>query len=95
MGGLSRSIPGLNFEAASSHYANHTMEMESDALTDVGHTGFLVDAKAMTALLFDYATHAEYREVVNREFTALKALFGEYEDSLKKAYPVPNVADAK
>jgi amidohydrolase len=95
MGGLSRSIPGLNFEAASSHYANHTMEMESDALTDVGHVGFLVDAKAMTALLFDYASHAEYREMVNREFTALKALLGEYEESLKKAYPIPNVVDPK
>jgi hypothetical protein len=47
MGGLSRTIPGLNFEAASSHHANHTMEMEVDALTDVGHTGFLVDAQAI------------------------------------------------
>jgi len=50
MGGLSRTIPGLNFEAASSHHANHPMEMEVDALTDVGHTGFLVDAQAITAL---------------------------------------------
>jgi hypothetical protein len=57
--------------------------------------GFLVDAKAMTALLFDYASHAEYREMVNREFTALKALLGEYEESLKKAYPIPNVVDPK
>jgi len=31
----------------------------------------------MTALLFDYASHAEYREMVDREFTALKALLGE------------------
>ena len=95
MGGLSRTIPGLNFEAASSHHANHTMEMEVDALTDVGHTGFLVDAQAMTALLYDYATHPEYRDIVTREFDALKGLFVEYEDSLKRAYPIPNVQEPK
>jgi amidohydrolase len=95
MGGLSRTIPGLNFEAASSHHANHTMEMEVDALTDVGHKGFLVDAQAMTALLYDYATHAEYRDIVTREFDALKGLFVGYEESLKKAYPIPNVQEPK
>jgi hypothetical protein len=71
------------------------MEMEVDALTDVGHTGFLVDAQAMTALLYDYAAHAEYRDVVTREFDVLKGLFVEYEDSLKKAYPIPNVQEPK
>jgi len=49
----------------------------------------------MTALLYDYATHAEYRDLVTREFDALKRLFGEYEDSLKMAYPVPNVQEPK
>jgi amidohydrolase len=68
MGGLSSAIPGLNFEAATSHHENHTMEMESDALTDVGHLGFLVDAQAMTALLYDYESRVEYREIVDREF---------------------------
>jgi hypothetical protein len=95
MGGLSSAIPGLNFEAATSHHENHTMEMESDALTDVGHSGFLVDAQAMTALLYDYESRVEYREIVDREFKSLRALFSEYEESLKNAYPVPNVLDPK
>ena len=34
-----------------------------DALTAVGHQGFVVDAQAMAALLFDFATRADYRAV--------------------------------
>jgi hypothetical protein len=71
------------------------MEMESDALTDVGHSGFLVDAQAMTALLYDYESRVEYREIVDRVFKGLRALFSEYEESLKNAYAVPNVPDPK
>ncbi len=44
-GSVSSDIPGLGFSAYSSNFANHTYEMEADALTDVGHQGFVVDAQ--------------------------------------------------
>ena len=77
-GSVSRAIPGLGFSARSSSAPNHTYEMEADALTDVGHRGFVVDAQAMTALLYDFATRADYRAAVKREFDGIKALFDEY-----------------
>ena len=49
----------------------------------------------MTALLFDFATHADYRAAVKREFDGIKALFGEYQEALKKVYTVPHVPDPK
>ena len=67
--------------------------MESDALIDIGHKGFVIDAQAMTALLFDFATHPEYRVAVKKEFDGIKALFGEYQEALKKVYTVPKVAE--
>lgn len=94
-GSVSSDIPGLGFAAYTSNAANHTYEMEADALTDVGHNGFVVDAQAMAALLYDFATHADYRAAVKREFDGIHALFGEYQEALKKAYPVPNVPEAK
>jgi len=65
--------------------------MEADALTDVGHNGFVVDAQAMSALLFDFATHPEYRATVKHEFDTIHALHGEYLNALRKTYVVPNV----
>jgi hypothetical protein len=69
--------------------------MEQDALVDVGHQGFTVDAQAMTALLYDFATRADYRALVKREFDTLKALHGEYLDALRKVYVPPKVPDPK
>jgi amidohydrolase len=92
-GSVSSDIPGLGFSAYSSNWANHTYEMEADALTDVGHQGFQVDAQAMAAILYDFATHADYRAAVKREFEGIKALFGEYQEALKKTYTVPKVPE--
>ncbi len=94
-GSVSSVIPGIEVVARTSNAANHTYEMEADALTDVGHQGFIVDAESMTALLYDFATNAEYRAAVKREFDGIKALFGEYQDALKKVYTVPVVPDPK
>jgi amidohydrolase len=94
-GSVSSAIPGIGFTAKSSTAPNHTYEMEADALTEVGHQGFVVDAQAMTALLFDFATHPEYREKVKYEFDTIKTLFGEYQEALRKTYQVPNVAEPK
>ena len=57
--------------------------------------GFTSDAQAMTAVLFDFATHPEYRDAVKKEFEGIKSLFGEYQAALKKAYTVPAVPDPR
>src|SRR4249920_1924337 len=94
-GSVSRDIPGVGFSAQSSSWSNHTYEMDADNLKEIGHKGFTVDAEAMTAVLFDFATRADYRAAVKTEFDGIKALFGEYQAALKKTYTVPNVPDPK
>jgi len=94
-GSVSRDIPGASVTAQSSTAPNHTYEMDADNLKDVGHTGFTIDAQTMTAILFDFATHADYRAAVKKEFDGIKALFGEYQAALKKTYTTPTVTDPK
>jgi len=94
-GSVSSAIPGIGFAAQTSTAPNHTYEMESDALAAIGHKGFVVDAESMAALLFDFATHPDYRTAVKREFDGIKSLFGEYQQALKKTYTVPRVSEPK
>jgi amidohydrolase len=94
-GSVSSQIPGIGISAKSSNFTNHTYGMEADALTDVGHQGFLIDAETMAAILYDFATHPELREAVKTEFTRIQALFGEYQSALQKAYPKPEVSEPK
>jgi len=56
-GSVSRDIPGVGFTAQSSTAPNHTYEMDADNLKEIGHKGFTIDAQAMAAVLFDFATH--------------------------------------
>ena len=91
-GSVSSNIPGVGFSAKSSNASNHTYEMEADALTDVGHSGFVTDAQAMAALLYDFATRADYRALVKKEFDSLKGLHDEYLEALRKVYVTPKVA---
>ena len=92
-GTVSREIPGVGFQAHTSDYANHTYEMEADALTEVGHQGFVVDAESMAALLYEFASHPDYRALVSREFKEIRVLFDEYREALTKIYRKPNVPD--
>jgi hypothetical protein len=69
--------------------------MDADNLKPIGHQGFTIDAEAMTALLFDFATHSDYRAAVKKEFDGIKALFGEYQEALKKVYVKPTVPEPK
>lgn len=94
-GSVSSQIPGVGVRAKSSNFSNHTYGMEADALTDVGHHGFMIDAETMAAILYDYSTHAELREAVKREFARIQTLFGEYRGALQKAYPEPEVPEPK
>ena len=94
-GSVSRDIPGIGLSAQSSTFSNHTYEMDADNLKPIGHNGFTVDAQAMAAILFDFATHADYRAAVRKEFDGIKALFGEYQAALKKVYTVPAVPEPR
>jgi hypothetical protein len=47
----------------------------------------------MASLLFDFATHPDYRAAVKKEFDGIHALFGEYQEALKKVYTLPVVPD--
>ncbi len=90
-GTVSSAIPGFGFSARTSRSPYHTYGMEADALAEIGHAGFVTDAQAMTALLYDFATHAELRTAVRKEFDGIRTLFGEYQDALRKTYVVPAV----
>jgi len=94
-GSVSSAIPGFGFYPHSSNAANHTYQMEADALSEVGHHGFSVAAKAMAALLFDFVTSSDYRAAVKLEFATMKALFGEYLAALEKTYTEPAVLEPR
>src|SRR5258708_39012206 len=81
-GSVSRDIPGIGISAQSSTAPNHTYEMDADNLKEIGHKGFTIDAETMTAILFDFATHADYRAAVKKEFDGIKGLFSEYLSAL-------------
>ena len=94
-GSVSRDIPGVGFSAYTSDAPNHTYEMDQDNLKPVGHKGFTVQAQAMAALLEQFATRAELRSAVKKEFDGLKGLFADYISALEKAYPTPKVTEPK
>jgi amidohydrolase len=94
-GSVSSEIPGVGFSTQTSNAPYHTYEMEKDTTALVGHHGFIVDAEAMTALLYDFASKPAYRAVVQREFQAIKGEFAAYQEALKTAYPLPTVADPR
>ena len=94
-GSVSRDIPGIGITAQSSTFSNHTYEMDADNLKEIGHNGFTVDAQTMAAVLFDFATRADYRAAVKKEFDGIRVLFGEYQEALKKVYTVPTVPEPK
>ncbi len=52
-----------------------------------------IDAQAMAALLFDFATRADYRATVKREFDTIRGLHTEYLEDLKKVYGLPKVPE--
>ena len=79
-------MPGVGVSVASSTFPNHTMGMLEDAFTPLGHTGFRMDAQIMAAILYHYLTDAGFRQAVATEHTALKGLYQEYQENLRKAY---------
>ena len=92
-GSVSSAVPGVGLSAWTSNGGFHTYEMLADALGPVGHAGFTVDAQAMAALLYDFASKPAFRAAVKTEFAGLKALYAEYQAALGKAYSLPVVKD--
>jgi metal-dependent amidase/aminoacylase/carboxypeptidase family protein len=92
-GFVSREIPGVGITVRSSAHPNHTYEMLADAFTDVGHTGFLLDAKIEAAVLYDFLTQPDFRRAVTEEHRGLAALQGTYLDELRRAYGTEIGAD--
>jgi amidohydrolase len=85
-GFVTRDIPGLSVGVFSSPAPGHSYQRWKDSMTEVGHTGFLLDAKIMAAVLYDYLMDADFRAVVNREHAAMAGLFDQYLQGLKQAY---------
>jgi metal-dependent amidase/aminoacylase/carboxypeptidase family protein len=85
-GSVSRDIPGVGVGVMSSTGAYHTYQMRDDALTEVGHTGFRMDAQVMAGVLYDFLTDRAFREAVAEEQATLKALLAEYHAELRKTY---------
>jgi amidohydrolase len=94
-GSVSSAVPGVGVSAFTSNGAYHTYEMEADALTETGHSGFVVDAQTMASILYDFAAYPDYRVAVKHEFDVIRSLFDEYQGALQKAYKIPAVPDPK
>ena len=55
-------------------------------MKEVGHTGFLLDAKVMAAILYHYLTDDGFKKTVHMEHKTMAGLFNNYLDALKDAY---------
>ncbi|HEX9729591.1 MAG TPA: peptidase dimerization domain-containing protein [Gemmatimonadales bacterium] len=85
-GFVSREIPGVGITVRSSAHPNHTYEMLEDAFTDLGHSGFLLDAKIEAAVLYDFLTQPAFRSKVAEEHRALAGLQERYLRELRRVY---------
>ncbi|HSL71733.1 MAG TPA: peptidase dimerization domain-containing protein [Longimicrobiales bacterium] len=85
-GFVSRDIPGVGVGVFTSPAPGHSLPRAADALSDVGHTGFLLDAKIMAGVLYHFLTDAKYREAVKQEHRVMAGLFDQYLAGLRKAY---------
>ena len=85
-GFVTRDIPGLSVGVYTSSAPGHSLERWRDSLKEVGHTGFLLDAKIMAAVLFDYLEDADFRAAGKREHGEMAGLFNQYVEGLTRAY---------
>jgi amidohydrolase len=87
-GFVTRDIPGVSVGVFSSPAPGHSYERWEDSLKPVGHQGFLLDAKIMGAVLYDFLTDENFRDTVAREHRTMASLFDGYLDGLRDAYRV-------
>ena len=75
---MTRDIPGLSVGVFSSSAPGHSYQRWLDSMEEVGHTGFLMDAKIMAAVLFDFLEDPDFRALVKREHQEMAGLFDQY-----------------
>ncbi len=85
-GFVTRDIPGLSVGVFSSSAPGHSLDRWRDSLKEVGHTGFVLDAKIMAAVLYDYLEDADFRTAVKHEHGEMAGLFNQYLEGLTRAY---------
>lgn len=85
-GFVTRDIPGLSVSVFSSPAPGHSYDRWRDSMEEVGHTGFVLDAKIMAAVLFDFLENEAFRAAVEREHTQMAGLFDAYLEGLRRAY---------
>jgi amidohydrolase len=85
-GFVTREIPGVSVGVYSSPAPGHSYDRWQDALKDVGHTGFLLDAKIMSGVLYHFLSDTAFRETVKAEHKALSGWFQDYVNGLKRVY---------
>jgi amidohydrolase len=85
-GFVSRDVPGVGVSVYSSPAAGHSYARFEDSLKPVGHTGFLVDAKIMAAVLYHFLVDGDFRAKVVEEHETLSNLFDGYLQNLREAY---------
>ncbi len=85
-GFVSRDIPGVSVSVFSSPAPSHSYARFEDSLRPVGHTGFLLDAKIMSTVLYHYLTNAQFRNAVTEEHRVLSGLFDQYLERLRETY---------
>ena len=85
-GFVTREIPGVSVSVFSSSAPGHSHERWEDSMRPVGHTGFLLDAKIMAAVLYHFLTDAAFRATVAEEHREMAGLFDRYLESLREAY---------
>lgn len=85
-GWVTRDVPGVGVSVYSSRGSYHTHAMSEDASSEVGHAGFRLDSRIMSAVLYDFLTDEPFREAVREEHRILQGLLGEYHDRLREVY---------
>lgn len=85
-GFVTRDIPGVGVNVFSSSAPGHSYERAADALTPVGHTAFLLDAKIMSVVLYHFLIDRDFLELVKEEHRAMANLFDQYLDGLRAIY---------
>lgn len=85
-GFVSRDVPGVGISVYSSPAAGHSYARFEDSLKPVGHTGFLLDAKIMAAVLYHFLVDDDFRAKVVEEHETLSSLFDGYLQNLREAY---------
>jgi amidohydrolase len=85
-GYVTRGIPGIGVSVFSSAAAGHSYDRWLDSMEEVGHTGFLFDAKIMAAVLYDFLVDADLRATVAEEHRVLAGLLDQYLANLRTEY---------